>query len=163
MILHHTIFPQFVPRYGACIFAIQHNFCVTFAQFPIRRKGSTSNSHRDNCYPDGEGHKCHPLTPHAMFRRSIARSIGYCNTVSETDRSMRLHLISASTHCSCHPGISLSQRLIGLRVASHFCVHALLLSAWHLAVSETDRSTRCISLLHPRTAPVSLASRCLRD
>jgi len=30
---------------------------------PVGWKGSTSNGQRDNCYPDGEGLKRHPIAP----------------------------------------------------------------------------------------------------
>jgi len=67
-------------------------YSATFAEFPVGRKGLTSNGQCNNCYSDGEGRKRHAVTPVCV--RSVARSIGYCRkmrctTVPEIDRPTR--------------------------------------------------------------------------
>jgi len=104
------------------IFAIQCNFCATFAQFPVGWEGLTSNGQRDNCYHDGEGRKRHPLTP--VCGRSVARGIGYCSTIPETIRSTRcmlfLHLRTAPVSPVSRYGNDSQQQGIGFVLANRY-------------------------------------------
>ena len=90
----------------------QRNDCTTFVQFTIGRKGSTGQHH--SCYPDGEGRKRQPVTPFCGC--SVARSIGYCSTIRETNRSSRrMSLLNPHTAQDCQPGISLRELLTTAR------------------------------------------------
>ena len=75
----------------------------------------------DNCYPDGKGHKCHPLTPvcgrtAGRQEYTAERQVQYCVWNWWAYQSQ---VISASKRCSCQLGISLQVLLTTARQRLH--------------------------------------------
>ena len=112
--------------WGHCLDLADFMSDVAVVRYSPGRKGSTSNSQHDNCYPDREGHTCHTVTP--VCGRSVARSILQKDTVQycpwnwwPTRHRSFLHPHAAPvTPVSCY-GNDSQQRSIGL-VLANWCM-----------------------------------------